>query len=342
MSDFKPDASDLKSAAPASADDAFRRSEPVSMSGRIGRYLSLVRFSHTVFALPFAVMAFVLAVRTPLPAAPVASMATRVAGYADFGWREIVGVLLAMVSARTAAMAFNRWADRRIDADNPRTRSRHLPAGLVSVAEVWGLIAASSVVFVASTLLFLPNRIPLLASLPVGLFLLGYSLAKRFTSMAHIWLGVALALSPVCVWVAIRGEAAAMTMSDYAVPMVIAALVTTWVAGFDILYACQDAQFDRDRGLRSIPARFGQRGAMRIAGGLHLATSAAMLALGWVSTPLGYPYFAAVAIAIGLIVYQHRLVRPGELDRINRAFFEVNAIIGVLLMVAVIIDATWL
>ena len=162
-------------------------------------------------------------------------------------WQELLGILLCMVFARSAAMAFNRLVDRRIDAGNPRTAGRHLPAGILSVGQVTLFAAGCSAAFVASTLLFLPNRLPLYLSVPVLLFLCGYSYTKRFTSLAHFWLGAALALSPIAAWIAIRGQAVLANPIDLLPAVVLGAGVLTWVAGFDILYACQDYDFDRFR-----------------------------------------------------------------------------------------------
>lgn len=308
----------------------------MSILRRVGDYLGLIRFSHTIFALPFAATAGVLALAMPLPGSGSGSGPD----FASVRVREVVALLLAMVAARSAAMAFNRWVDARIDAANPRTVSRHIPAGVISSRAAIGFTAACCVAFVASTALFLPNRLPLLLSLPVLLFLLGYSLAKRFTSAAHLWLGVALALSPICVWVAIRGEDAAAVMIDYAVPLSLAVVVIAWVTGFDILYACQDADYDADAGLHSVPSRFGQTGAMRIAAVSHAVMFPGLFALGWFGRDagLGWIYAVAVAVIAGLVVRQHRLVRPGELGRINEAFFQTNAIISVVLLVAVAAD----
>jgi 4-hydroxybenzoate polyprenyltransferase len=196
----------------------------------------LIRFSHTVFALPFALLAAVLAWReTP------------------FRYRDLLGVLLCMVFARSAAMAFNRLVDRRIDAENPRTARRHLPAGLLSVPSVVLLTILCSAAFAASTLVFLPNTWPVILSAPVLLFLLGYSYAKRFTVWCHYWLSAALMLSPLATWIALTGG---LTLT----PALLAGAVFFWVGGFDIFYACQDVDFDRAKGLNSIPARWGSSG----------------------------------------------------------------------------------
>ncbi len=264
-------------------------------------YLGLIRFSHTVFALPFALAS--------------AAVAWRLAGRVEAV--EVAGILACMVAARTAAMAFNRLVDRRLDAENPRTAGRHIPAGLLSVRAVALFTAASAAAFVAATGLFLlkttPNWWPLALSVPVLAFLLGYSLAKRFTSLAHFWLGAALALAPLAAWLAILGPV------RLEVPALLAGAVLFWVAGFDLIYACQDAEFDRQSGLHSVPARLGVRGA---------------LAFG--VPPGGGQLFAVGLAAIALLlVYEHSLVSAADLSRVNAAFFQVNAVVsfGVLALV---------
>lgn len=279
------------------------------MALRARPYLELVRFSHTVFALPFALLSAALA-------------------WADerFRWLDLVGIVLGMVAARSAAMAFNRLVDRRFDAANPRTAGRHLPAGTLSVPAVTLFTIATSALFVASTALFLvrepANPWPLILSGPVLVFLLGYSLTKRFTSLAHFWLGAALALAPVAAWVAVRGVA------DLEVPAVLGAAVLVWVAGFDILYSCQDADFDRAAGLHSVPARLGVRGALRVAAACHAVMFALLVVLGFVSPRLGPIYLAGLAPVAVLLIWQHRLVSPTDLSRVNVAFFRLNAVIS--------------
>lgn len=278
------------------------------------RFLELIRFSHTIFALPFALAAAVIAWST-----------------VGFRWLDLVGILACMVTARSFAMAFNRLADRDVDAMNPRTRNRHLPAGLLSVPAVTTLTVSCAALFIASTLLF-TNRWPLDLSGPILVLLGAYSLTKRFTSLAHYWLGVSLAFAPVAAWIAIRG------VDDLFVPSLLGGGVLFWVAGFDILYACQDADFDRQAGLFSIPARFGVPRAFSIAAVSHALAFAFFLALGFVSPQLGWIYRGTV-LAVGvLLIYEHRLVRPDDLTRVNQAFFTVNAIISVALLAAVLVE----
>lgn len=277
----------------------------------IRHFLELVRFSHTVFALPFALLSAVLAWSQP---------------DSVFRLRDLFGILLCMVAARSAAMAFNRLVDRQIDAGNPRTARRHLPAGILSVRSVTVFTILMSLLFVAATTVFLPRRLPLLLAVPVLLFLLGYSLSKRFTRFCHYWLSAALMLSPIAAWIAVRDEFAV-------VPAMLGAVIFFWVGGFDILYACQDADSDRQAKLNSIPAALGIPTALRIAFISHMLTIVMLLLL-WQTAALG-PLFLTGIVLIGLLLlYEHRLVRPDDLTRVNIAFFNVNAIIsfGILLL----------
>ncbi len=302
-------------------------------ASKIRSLLGLIRFSHTVFALPFAALAAIMAVTTPLP---VGSPAAAV----GLDLRRGVALLLCMVLARSVAMAFNRLVDQTIDARNPRTAGRHLPAGLLGRHEVWLFTLLCAAGFVASTLLFLPNRIPLYGAIPVLAFLCGYSLAKRFTTAAHLWLGVALALSPICVWLALRGW---VSWGDLTPPLLLAAAIASWVCGFDIIYACQDADFDRAAGLHSVPARWGVAGGLRIAAAMHAMTLVGLVSIPWLAPQvgLGKLYLAAVAVVAALLWYEHRLVSADDLDRVNESFFQVNAVISVLLLVAGGLDCVW-
>jgi 4-hydroxybenzoate polyprenyltransferase len=286
------------------------------------RLLELIRFSHTVFALPFALLAAAMAWSANARANPPV----------PFRWLDLVGILVCMVMARSAAMAFNRLVDRRFDALNPRTRMRHLPAGLLSTASVLVFTVVCSLGFVAGTLLFLPhNWIPLCASLPVLAFLFGYSYAKRFTSFSHFWLGGALMLAPMAAWVAVRPEVAWA-------PIVLGAAVLLWVAGFDMIYACQDFEFDVKMRLRSVPARWGVAGALRLAAACHFAVVGLLFVLPLVYDGFGWIYLSGVA-AIGLLlVYEHGLVRPDDLSRVNQAFFHVNAVVSIGLLVVGVVD----
>jgi 4-hydroxybenzoate polyprenyltransferase len=292
------------------------------MFRRVRLFLELVRFSHTVFALPFALLSAVLAWQSP---------------GVTFRWTDLLGIVLCMVFARSAAMAFNRLADRRFDAANPRTAGRHLPAGLLSVPAVTAFLAVCVVGFVASTLLFLlaepPNWWPLILSGPVLVFVGAYSLTKRFTALAHFWLGASLMLAPVAAWIAIRG------LEELTTPVVLGLAVLFWVAGFDILYACQDVEADRKLGLRSVPAALGVAGALRVALVCHALTAALLVGLYFVaSPPLGVVYLVGVGGVIALLAYEHWLVRPDDLSRVNRAFFQVNGVISIGLFVLVLVQ----
>jgi 4-hydroxybenzoate polyprenyltransferase len=284
-------------------------------------FLQLVRFSHTLFALPFALLSAVLAWHRK----------------DAFDWIELAGILVCMAFARSAAMAFNRLADRHIDAANPRTASRHLPAGLLSSGAVWLFTALCAGGFVGATFLFYraepPNPWPSYLAAPVLLFVAGYSYTKRFTALAHFWLGAALLLAPLAAWIAILGSA------DLAIPLVLGLAVLFWVAGFDIIYACQDADFDRQARLHSIPARLGVGPALRVAMVCHVVMLGLLAALyGLAHPPLGEVYLAGLAAVALLILYEHAIVRANDLTRVNQAFFHVNAIISIGLFVVGLID----
>lgn len=292
--------------------------------------LEMIRFSHTLFALPFALLAAVMAWSLPAPDG------TRI----PFRASQLVGVLVCMVCARSAAMAFNRIADRRLDALNPRTAGRHLPAGVLSVASVAGFTLACSAGFVAGTLLFLPNRLPLYLAVPVLCFLLAYSYAKRFTVLAHFWLGAALMLAPISVWIALRGEIVQDAPEDLWPALVLGLAVLLWVAGFDIIYACQDVEYDLRAKLRSVPARVGVRRSLRIAAVCHAGMLLALIILPWTAPrlSLGWIYACGVAAVAGLLGYEHRIVRPDDLSRVNLAFFHVNWIVSLWLLAVGILD----
>lgn len=279
-------------------------------SNRIRQLLELIRFSHTVFALPFALFSAVLAWSQPGTA---------------FRWQDALGILLCMVTARSAAMAFNRIADRHSDALNPRTAQRHLPAGLIPLRTVVIFTLLCSLAFIACTLLFLPKRGPLYLSVPVLLFLLGYSYAKRFTNWCHYWLSAALMLSPIGAWIAIRNALAWP-------PVLLAGAVFFWVGGFDIIYACQDCEFDRRHKLFSVPARWGIPRALQIALLSHVGMVACLVGL-WLVAHLGLLFLGGVAVIAALLAYEHWLVSPNDLSRVNLAFFHVNAFISFGLLV---------
>jgi 4-hydroxybenzoate polyprenyltransferase len=285
----------------------------------VRRFLEMIRFSHTLFALPFALFSAILAWYYKH----------------DFSWIELLGILLCMVFARSAAMAFNRLADRDIDALNPRTAVRHIPSGQLSAQSVWLFTLLCCAGFTACTTLFLleGNPWPTYLALPVLLFVLAYSLTKRFTVLAHFWLGASLLLAPVAAWVAIH------EFVQWQIPLVIGLAVLFWVAGFDIIYACQDADFDRQARLHSIPARLGVPAALWLAFLCHLLMLAMLVVLYLLaSPPLGLVYLVGVGFVTVLLVYEHSLVRPDDLTRVNQAFFNVNIIISIGLLVVLLLE----
>jgi 4-hydroxybenzoate polyprenyltransferase len=283
------------------------------------KLLELIRFSHTLFALPFALASAVLAWRLE-----------------PFRTLDLVGILLCMVFARSSAMAFNRLADRQYDAANPRTAARHLPAGLLSPAAAWVFVAACSASFIVSTALFIisnGNWLPLYLSIPVLFFVAAYSYTKRFTALCHFWLGASLFLAPLAAWIAICGRIAWT-------PITLGGAVLCWVAGFDILYACQDVEFDRQAGLRSVPAKLGIAASLRVAMACHIVMLALLALLWWVAG-LGSIYLVGVGAVTALLACEHWLVRPDDLSRVNIAFFRVNSAISIGLLVIVLLDG-WL
>lgn len=285
-------------------------SAPQSIPGQgfwssVHRTLEMIRFEHSVFALPFALLGAMLAAN---------------------GWptaRQLLWIIVAMVAARSAAMTFNRIVDRELDAANPRTRARALASGALSLRFAWSFLAASAVVFVAAAGQL--NRLTLeLSPLALGWVLL-YSYTKRFTWLSHLVLGAALGIAPAAAWIAVRGSLTPRIL-------LLSAAVTLWVAGFDILYACQDYDFDRAHPrLRSIPKRLGIRRALRLAADFHVAMVVLLLWLLWLSH-LGWLGALGLLAVAGLIAYEHSLVRPDDLSRLNAAFFTVNGYIGILLL----------
>ncbi len=272
--------------------------------------LEMIKFEHTIFALPFAVMsAFIAANGLP--------------SLDKLGW-----ILVAMVGARSCAMAFNRLADAGFDSQNPRTAMRAIPAGLITRGAVWIFICIS-----ASLLVFASWRLNRLAFAlsPVALaVIMGYSYTKRFTALSHLWLGLALSISPVGAWIAITGS------FDWT-PIVLCLVVMLWTAGFDIIYACQDVNFDRHHGLHSIPARLGIRRALWLSSTLHVVAVLLLFAIPLL-VDLGAFYFIGVAIVMIIFIYEHAIVKPDDLSRVNLAFFTLNGMISLVLMVLSIAD----
>src|SRR6267142_6836979 len=280
----------------------------------ITRYVNFVKLPHTIFALPFALLGVIVAsYKQPVT------------------WRVAVLVIVAFTAARFVAMGFNRIADRRLDARNPRTQGRELPTGRLTISQAWAAVVAAMVVFLYCA--WALN--PLCAALaPVALIWIAtYSYTKRFTDWSHLWRGGALAIAPVGGYVAVTGA-----WSDPPwLLLVIAFAVACWVAGFDIFYALQDEVFDRTEGLRSLVVRLGQGWAIIIAKLLHGAAIAALIVFGQ-GAGLGLPYFAGVVIAILVIGWEHRQVSPGDLSKLNAAFFTANGIVSIVVFLGALVD----
>lgn len=281
--------------------------------GRTRDYFSLVRFSHTVFALPFALAGYFIGATEP--------------GY-GFSLKTFILVLACMVFARSAAMAFNRWADVRFDSINPRTTIREIPSGKITPHQAMVFVVASSLLFIASAALL--NRLTLVLS-PVALaVILGYSYTKRFTPLCHLVLGLGLSLAPIGAYIAVTGHFALL-------PLIYSFIVLTWVSGFDIIYSLQDDQFDRETGLYSIPAVMSRGKALVVSTALHTLT-VALVAVAGVTGGVGYIYWAGAAVFIVMLIYQHLIVKPDDLSRVDLAFGTTNGIAGVIFGLAVVLD----
>ncbi|MBX7226735.1 MAG: putative 4-hydroxybenzoate polyprenyltransferase [Chitinophagales bacterium] len=277
------------------------------------KFLSLVKFSHTIFALPFAIIGFFLAVK--------------VHEY-SFSWQKFLLVLGCMVTARNAAMGFNRYIDRAIDAKNPRTVIRELPAGVISERQALLFVIANAVVFILFT--FFINRICFYLSPIALLVILGYSYTKRFTALCHLILGVGLALAPIGAYLAVSGKFQLL-------PILFSCIVFTWVSGFDIIYALQDKNFDQTNNLHSIPSYFGEKKALLISTILHIISASITIYIGFYGG-FGIYYFLGAAIFCVLLVYQHTLVKPNDLSKVNLAFFTTNGIASVIFAALFLID----
>ena len=273
-------------------------------------FIKMIKLEHSLFALPFAFVGMILAANG-LPS-----------------WNIILWVVVAMVGARSAAMGVNRYADAEIDARNPRTASREIPAGNISKkATLFYILVSLALYFTAA---FMLNRLTaILSPIPVLIFIL-YAYAKRFTNFCHVILGIALGLAPICAWIAVTG-------SIDTAPFILGGAVILWVAGFDILYAIQDIEYDRKEGLHSIPAVFGTGGSLIIARILHFAAICLFISL-MAFTNLGYIYLAGVLLSGALMAYEHSLVSKDDLSKLNMAFFNMNAYISITIMIFTIID----
>ncbi|HQZ96696.1 MAG TPA: UbiA-like polyprenyltransferase [Pyrinomonadaceae bacterium] len=276
-----------------------------SFAEKLKTTLAMIKFEHTLFALPFAFLGAILAANG-LPT-----------------WWQLLWITVAMFGARSAAMTFNRIVDRDIDAKNPRTANRELPSGKLSVGFAWVFLYVSIGVFLLAS--YSLNWLTFALSPVALLFVLGYSYAKRFTALAHLILGIALAISPSAAWIAVRG-----TLNDE-IPILLSVLVLMWTAGFDVLYACQDFEFDRKAGLRSIPARFGIKNSLWIARVFHFQAFIVLVLL-YLVTGLGWLALAGVIAVGALLIYQHTLVKANDLSKMNAAFFTTNAFVSVILL----------
>lgn len=290
--------------------------EGQTLSGRslMTRYANLVRLPHTLFALPFAIVGTVYASYS----APV-------------GIRQAGLVLVAFTAARFAAMGFNRIADREIDARNPRTRGREIPAGRLSVRQAAVAVALASVTFVVSAGLL--NRLCLYLSLPALVWILAYSYTKRFTSWSHLWLGASLAIAPVGGYLAITGSWSTPAWTLVA----LSAGVLLWVAGFDVFYALQDKDFDREHGLKSAVVLLGTHGSIRLAKLLHYV-AILCLSVFWYGASFGWVSYAGIGAAAAVLLWEHRLVKPGDLSRLDAAFFTMNGIMSVVVCATMLVD----
>ena len=282
--------------------------------GALRATLSMIKFQHTVFALPFALTGAFLAA-DGLPT-----------------WGQIGWILGAMVGARSAAMVWNRLVDLKFDRRNPRTATRPLVTGQLGLSFTWTFLAVSVLLFFLSAAML--NRLALMLATPALVVILSYSYAKRVTWLTHLHLGASLGLAPLGAWIAVRGTIDAAAL-------VLAAAVGFWVAGFDIIYSCQDIEFDRSAGLHSVPCRFGIAGALRFAFALHVATVALLLTLPLL-LPLGPVYSAGVAATAILLLYEHRLVRPHDLSRVDQAFFTINGLISFVVLASTAIDVLFI
>ncbi len=293
--------------------DAHLNSPQARGHSRIGTVLEMIKFEHSVFALPFALVAALLAERAGRAAWPSPR---------TIAW-QICWIVVAMVGARSAAMTMNRIADVRYDAANPRTQNRALPKGEVSMRFAWIFTLVSAAVLVVAA--WQLNRLALELS-PVALAVLFlYSYTKRFTAWSHIVLGFCLGISPAAAWIAVRGSLDARIL-------ILCAAVTLWVGGFDVLYACQDVEFDKRAGLYSIPKRFGVAGALGIARVMHVLMVLLLAWLAW-SFALAWPAWAGIVVVAALLAYEHSLVKPNDLSKINAAFFTINGYISLLFLI---------
>ena len=285
------------------------------MLAKLSAIFTDIKIQHTVFALPFAVMSAFIA-SGGLPET-----------------EKLAWIVVCMLGARSAAMAFNRIIDARFDAKNPRTQGRALPSGRVDKNSYWLFLIVFSLVFIFSAGML--NQLALYLSPLALIIIFFYSLTKRFTLYSHFWLGLAISIAPVGAWVAIREEISFVSL-------LLGTAVVFWLVGFDILYSCMDVKFDRENNLKSIPQRFGVENALRIAFASHVLMILFLVILLQFVAELGILYSVGVIIVAGLLIYEHSLVRPDDLSKINIAFFNMNGIISIGLMLFVIADYVWM
>ncbi|MDB5035212.1 MAG: 4-hydroxybenzoate octaprenyltransferase [Chlorobi bacterium] len=285
----------------------------MSLLQRAATFGRMIKFSHSVFALPFAFVSGLIAYRT---------------GHVTLTAKDIVLLLVCMVAARTAAMGFNRVADVDIDAINPRTKNRELPAGTVNIGEARLFTGIACAVFIAAS--FAVNSLCGFLSLPLLVLLLGYSLTKRYTVAAHFVLGLCLGMAPIGVWFALTGAFSW-------VPILLCLGVTLWTAGFDIYYSCQDEQFDRKQGLKSVPARLGALRSIKLVRPIH-ATAVVFYTLFGVLAGMGVAFYLGVAAIAAILIYEGWILRNGDLSRIDLAFFNLNGYVSILFAVATVVD----
>lgn len=299
-----------------------------SLGTTLVRYASLVKLSHTIFGLPFTLAAGILAHR--------AAVAGELGAGDGVGmtWIKLAWIIVAFTGARTTAMGFNRIADRKIDGANPRTATRELPAGTISLRAATAFTVLAAGLFVGATAALGPVA---LAFSPLCLLVIcGYSLFKRFSWAAHLILGIALSLGPAGAWVAVTG-----TLAGFELPAIMMVAVASWVAGFDVIYSLQDFDYDAQAGLHSIPVKFGVRGALWISGILHLITAAALVGVHLLAG-LGLAHLVGMILVVTILAYEHWIVRPHDLSRINKAFFDLNGWISIAYFAAMLVDVLWL
>lgn len=294
----------------------------------VKNYLSLIKFSHTIFAMPFAMIGFFLAA-TPLIKAYFSDTSIFFSNtYSENLWLKFVLVVLCMVFARSAAMAFNRYLDRQFDALNPRTAIREIPAGILKADRVLVFTIINSVLFIICAGFI--NPLCLILSPIALLVVLGYSYTKRFTPLCHLVLGLGLSLAPIGAYLAVTGQFDLL-------PILFSIAVITWVSGFDIIYALQDEEFDKAHQLNSIPVWLGKAGALRFSEILHLFSAASVIAAG-ILGDFGWLYWIGVAVFVGCLIFQHSVVKPNDLSKVNLAFMTANGIASVIFSVFVIAD----